>query len=424
MMDAASRSLPPDAVGWRALRRPRVWLVSWLAWTGVAAFALAQAAAGRAWSARPGLALDEIMLDLESLWLWAALSPLIYAVCLRRRLDRGHLRASLAWHSATALALAVLDVVIDTPFVAWLAAEPRPLGVRFFQEAFINIFSYAATAGICYALAYNRELADQRARDAVLEAELLRARLDAVAARLHPHFLFNALHSVTALIRTGERSAAIRAVVALSALLRAALESDGEAQVPLARELDWIRNYLDIEQIRFQDRLRVELDVADDVDRALVPALVLQPLVENAIRHGVGARPGNGRVVIAAWREGAQLRLDVRDSAEEPQASEPPPIVAPILGAAPDPPTTAPPRAHPTNHAAPSHNAIPSSHNAIPSSHDTTNDIGGSGIHLGLRATRARLTHLFGAAYSLDLEAITGGARARVALPYRTQDVA
>lgn len=73
------------------------------------------------------------------------------------------------------------------------------------------------------------------------------ARLDAVAARLHPHFLFNALHSVTALIRTGEPNAAVRAVVALSALLRAALESDGEAQVPLARELDWVRNYLDIE---------------------------------------------------------------------------------------------------------------------------------------------------------------------------------
>lgn len=368
----------PARTAWQALRSPRVWLVSWLAWTGVAVFSFVQAAAGRAWNGRAGPGFWESLLDLESLWLWAAMSPVIFALCLRLSLDRRHRVRSLACHAGAALALALLDVLIDTPFVAWLAPTVRPLGARFFQEAFINIFSYAATAGICYALAYGRQLADQRAHDALLEAELLRARLDAVAVRLHPHFLFNALHSVTALIRTGERGAAVRAVVALSALLRAALESDGAAQVPLARELDWIRNYLDIEQLRFQDRLRVELEVADDVDRALVPALVLQPLVENAIRHGVGARPGPGRVVISAWREGGQLRLDVRDHAEVAVVDQPVSISEAVEAPA------------------------------------------GSGAQLGLRATRERLTHLFGAACSLELVSLSGGAQARVALPFRT----
>jgi two-component sensor histidine kinase len=356
----------------RLSARARLWLVSFAVWTGLAAFSLAQTAASRALHGRAGLGTAAAVLDLESMWLWAAFTPVIFALCLRLSLERGRRVRGLAGHAAAAIGLAVLDVVIDTPFVAWLAPGDLALAPRLVQEAFINIFSYAATAGICYALTYSRQLAERRARDAVLEAELLRARLDAVSARLHPHFLFNALHSVTSLIRTGDRKAAVRAVVALSALLRAALESDGEAQVPLARELDWIRHYLDIEQIRFQDRLHVELSVAADVDHALVPALLLQPLVENAIRHGVGARTGAGRVVIAAWRDGAQLHLDVQDASCDGSAA----VV------------------------------------------DTT------GTGLGLRATRERLGHLFGTAYSLELESTALGSHARIALPYRAEAAA
>ncbi|MEO7736350.1 MAG: histidine kinase [Kofleriaceae bacterium] len=351
------------------LRRARVWLVSWLIWSGLGAFALAQTAASRAMHGRGAQPMAGVLLTLESMWLWAVITPVILALCLHLSLERNHRMRSLAWHAVAAVAIAVADVVIDTPFVAWLAPGDRAVAPRFIQEAFINIFSYASTAGICYALTYSRQLADRRARDAVLEAELLRARLDAVAARLHPHFLFNALHSVTALIRTGEPNAAVRAVVALSALLRAALESDGEAQVPLARELDWVRNYLDIEQIRFQDRLVVELSVTGDIDGAMVPALLLQPLVENAIRHGVGARTGNGRVVIAAWRDGDQLRLDVEDASTDGSAAT----------------------------------------------------IETTGTGLGLRATRERLEHLFGTAYSLELESTRIGSHARIALPYRAE---
>jgi len=349
-----------------------VWLISWLVWSGLAAFSLAQAAAARVWSGCGGPTLPKALLGIESMWLWAAFTPLILSWCLRLPLERDHRTRSLAWHAAAALGLAVADVVIDTPFVAWLAPGEVAIVPRFFQQAFINTFSYAATAGICYALAYGRQLADRRARDAVREAELLRARLDAVAARLHPHFLFNALHSVTALIRSGERSAAVGAVVTLSALLRAALQTDGEAQVPLHRELDWVRDYLALEQIRFQDRLQVELAVHGEVDRAMVPALLLQPLVENAIRHGVGARTGNVRVAIAAWRDGDQLYLEVQDASSDPGVAN-----AAIA--------------------------------------DTT------GTGLGLRATRERLDHLFGAAYSLELVSTQSGTHARVALPYRAE---
>jgi two-component system, LytTR family, sensor kinase len=342
----------------------RVWIVSFVVWTGAGAFDVGQAAV-----ARGTFRLPAFVLTFESMWLWALFTPLVLWLCLRLPLDRAHRTRSVAVHAAAAALLLIADVVVDTPFFAWLVPAQRAFAPRLAGDAFINTFSYVAVAGISYALAYGRQLVEQRARDAELESQLLRARLDAIAARLQPHFLFNALHSVTALVRSGERGEAVRAVVTLSTLLRAVLASDGDAQVPLGRELGWVRHYLDIEQIRFQDRLWIEVTVAPGVDRALVPALLLQPLVENAIRHGVEARTGAGRVTIAAWRDGEVLRLEVEDRSEGGATATP--------------------------------------------------EVAGHGI--GLRATRERLAHLFGAAASLELCASQAGMQARVALPFRAE---
>jgi LytS/YehU family sensor histidine kinase len=132
-----------------------------------------------------------------------------------------------------------------------------------------------------------------------------------LARTLQPHFLFNALNTVTALVRLNENKRALSAVVALSDLLRIVLKTRGEARIPLAEELDFTERYCAVEQLRFEDRLAVEGDIQPQAESLLVPALILQPLVENAIRHGVEAS-GRGRVTIEAYSTPEWLNLAVR----------------------------------------------------------------------------------------------------------------
>jgi signal transduction histidine kinase len=150
-----------------------------------------------------------------------------------------------------------------------------------------------------------------RARER-LEARLARAQLEALELQLHPHFLFNTLNAITALIAQEPRSAQ-RIVSGLSELLRFSLGRAGEQEVTLERELDLLGRYIEIQEVRFPDRLTVEVDVEPEAMVALVPSMILQPLVENSIRHGIAPRAAGGRVDVRAAREGELLRLTVRD---------------------------------------------------------------------------------------------------------------
>jgi two-component sensor histidine kinase len=145
-----------------------------------------------------------------------------------------------------------------------------------------------------------------------LEARLARAQLQSLRLQLHPHFLFNTLNTVTALIGT-DRHAAERVISGLSELLRMSLSSASEQEVSLARELELLAHYIEIQQIRFQDRLTVSFRIDPDARYALVPNLVLQPLVENAIRHGIAPRAAPGTVVVSALRRDGRLALSVVD---------------------------------------------------------------------------------------------------------------
>ena len=145
-----------------------------------------------------------------------------------------------------------------------------------------------------------------------LEARLARAQLQSLRLQLHPHFLFNTLNTINALIGT-DRRAAERVISGLSELLRMSLSSASEQEVTLARELELLTHYIEIQQIRFQDRLKVRFQIDPDARFALVPNLVLQPLVENAIRHGIAPRAAPGHVTVSARRRGARLELSVVD---------------------------------------------------------------------------------------------------------------
>jgi hypothetical protein len=177
-----------------------------------------------------------------------------------------------------------------------------------------------------------RQSADLALASARLEGELLRARLESLGQRLQPHFLFNALHAVGGLVRAQRSEAALGALSDLAELLRLSLEHGSKAVVPLGLELDLIERYLAFEGRRFGARLEVEVDVPGECLSARVPSLVLLPLVENAVKHGVSPRPDGGRVQVAAERRGARLRLTIEDG---PRRGAPPDAAAGAAGAEP-----------------------------------------------------------------------------------------
>ncbi len=153
-----------------------------------------------------------------------------------------------------------------------------------------------------------------------LEARLARAQLQSLRLQLHPHFLFNTLNTINALIGT-DRHAAERVISGLSELLRMSLSSASEQEVTLAKELELLAHYIEIQQIRFQDRLTVNFRIDPDARYALVPNLMLQPLVENAIRHGIAPRAAPGHVIVTAARRGDRLELSVVDDGVGEKAS-------------------------------------------------------------------------------------------------------
>lgn len=208
---------------------------------------------------------------------------------------------------------------------------------------------------------------ERERRAAELEGQLARARLDALRMQLNPHFLFNTLNTVAAMVHQDPRIAE-RMVTRLSDLLRASLDHPDTHEVPLREEIELLQRYLDIEQVRFSDRLSVSVRVSPDVADALVPSLILQPLVENAIRHGIEQIDTAGVIQVDADRIGDRLRLNVRDN-----------------GPGPNP------------------DATPTRRRGI-----------------GLRNTRARLEQLYGHVCRVELRrAEGGGAEAEVLLPLR-----
>ena len=159
-----------------------------------------------------------------------------------------------------------------------------------------------------------REAQDRALKSAQLESQLVRARLEALRAQLNPHFLFNALNVVAMLIRRGANEDALRAVVNLSELLRRVLAAGGTLEVSLRDEMALVERYLDVEQLRFRDRLSVDIAIEPKVIEARVPGLILQPLVENAIKHGIANAEGPGHVQISARHDARRLILRVADN--------------------------------------------------------------------------------------------------------------
>jgi LytS/YehU family sensor histidine kinase len=194
-----------------------------------------------------------------------------------------------------------------------MAAPPGSFRPFLALRAALDVLVYWAVVGVCLGIRSFRISQERERRAAELEARLTSAKLQALRMQINPHFLFNTLNSIAALVYVNPR-AADEMLGDLSQLLRRSLDSMEEQEIPLAQELEFIGAYLSIEQKRFGDRLWVEQSVPGELMKALVPALILQPLVENAIRHGIEPRRVPGMISIEAKQEDKHLHLVVRDN--------------------------------------------------------------------------------------------------------------
>ena len=183
-----------------------------------------------------------------------------------------------------------------------------------------NILLVWALIGLAYARLYWRQWRERELHATELQAQLAKAQLQTVRAQLHPHFLFNSLHAVGGLIRQKDEQGALRTLSALSDLLRYSLDRIDRQEVSLEEELEGLERYLEIAEVRFGDRLQVERDIDSKTLDAMVPTLILQPVVENAMRHGIGADPSAGHVGIGARVENDRLILTVTDDGPGPMS--------------------------------------------------------------------------------------------------------
>jgi len=177
-----------------------------------------------------------------------------------------------------------------------------------------QLLIYTAIAGTGAAITLYERYQERLLAASRLEAELAAARLQALRGHLQPHFLFNSLHSIAALARTGDTAGVVRLTAGLSDLLRYVLDAGNRQAASLSEELQIVERYLEIQRARFPDRLAVTVDLAPDVADARVPLLVVQPLVENAVRHGLAPRVREGSLLVRAVRDNGCTRIDVEDS--------------------------------------------------------------------------------------------------------------
>jgi two-component system LytT family sensor kinase len=257
---------------------------------------------------------------------WAAGTLVVIALGRRLPLLPFSFRAATG-HVAAALVLGLLHhawwsslLVVVRPFDAmgvqslWPALR-NGVADRMFLEGVV----YFAVLGVTYAVDYQRRLRDREIRAAQLEASLAQARLAALEFQLQPHFLFNTLHAIGGLVRQGRGGEAIEMVAGLSDLLRYSLDHAGKHLVTLAQELAIVRRYLEIQGQRFSDRLTVDVAIAAELQHVRVPALMLQPLVENAIQHGVERTSGPASIKLHAHRTGDRLALSIENTASGPR---------------------------------------------------------------------------------------------------------
>ena len=369
-------------------RRPwLIWVISFGVWAlvalaaGVTIYRLSLA------TRSPMALTSALALQACQILTYAPLTPFVFTFANRFPLRRNNWERMTPLYLAAGLAFTAMHVALQsmTPFGFW---DPRygewrsaiwdshthKFGVvwsvlpeEFLTSLFNDLGStFIPIVLVAYVISYNRALRERELRAVQLERQLAQARLQALKSQLQPHFLFNTMHSISSLMLTDVK-AADRMMTRLGDLLRMSLESAGTQITTLTREVEFVNCYLEIEKVRFAERLNVTLHLSPETLDASVPHLLLQPLVDNAVKHGIAKLPDGGEIRIATKSQANQLQIEISDNGPG------------LLDKG-----------------------------ALPSS------------RLGLRITRERLESLYGGDHSLELLTLPGGGTmARVCIPFR-----
>jgi two-component system, LytTR family, sensor kinase len=323
---ALNNVTPPSAAARGAVQSPRttnwrlVWLFSIASWTVLWLLMCVQSLVYFRENQLPVPWIKFFSWFLEVAGLWGLASPATLWYIWKRPLTRADWRKSLPYQLAGWI---VIPALLTLPLQLFRFAASRaidapdlysPLSLLSFSRFYLNAFlAYLDVLLAGLAIYYARDARSKQLRASKLEARLAEAQLDVLRMQLHPHFLFNTLNTVSALMHR-DVQAADRMLALLGDLLRDSFEKIGAQEVSLQQELGFLEKYLEIEKTRFRDRLTVETEVDPETLDAEVPNLMLQPLVENAIRHGIARRREAGHIRLAAWRDGDRLELRVRDN--------------------------------------------------------------------------------------------------------------
>jgi two-component system LytT family sensor kinase len=251
---------------------------------------------------------------------WALATPVVLR--LGRRYPAAQWRRFSTW--GTHLAACAVIGLISAAWIAYLevllnpyATSPAPWPFfahwqnKFYNGLLSYLILYSLVLLISHMLDFGERLALQQTETARLNEQLSKAQLNALRRQIEPHFLFNTLNAIAGLVREKRNDAAVGMIVALSDFLRRVVEDSDRQQVPLGEELEFAKKYLDIQKLRFAERLQVSVDVASELVSAQVPSLILQPMVENAIKHGIAKRVQGGAIRIVAFRSNGTLTLRV-----------------------------------------------------------------------------------------------------------------
>ena len=252
-------------------------------------------------------------------WLpWALATPPISGLARRRPIIRGTTASTAGMHLATfaavSLVAAAWSAMLEMLFNPWdhqLESYFTVWRSLLLNQTLIYLIVYALILTITFVMDSRENMALQQTETARLNEQLSRAQLAALRRQMEPHFMFNALNSIAGLVRDQRNDAAVSMIVGLSEFLRRASEDSHRSQVTLAEEVEYLQRYLDIQKVRFGDRLQVSVDIPSELLQAPVPNLLLQPLVENAIKHGIATRIAGGAVRVAGARRDGKLCLSV-----------------------------------------------------------------------------------------------------------------
>lgn len=296
-------------------------------WTAVAMLFALQWYSYDALHGRSGPFLTYVRWNIEQWYTWLLISPLALRLAAKRPIDPEHPLRFLPLHLLASVLFAVLAVAVQSVLAVFLEPGAPPLSHLFAflqsirgnvvlllsKDVAMGIVTYWALTGLAQTLHFYTENNNRQLRESQLEGQLAQAHLQVLEMQLHPHFLFNTLHAIGTLIHEDPESAE-KMLLNLSALLRVFLEEESSQQISLRRELHLVDLYLSIQRIRFKDRLTVRSVIDPETLNCAIPSLILQPLVENAIVHGIAKNPGDDEVEISSSMRSGRLEIQITNS--------------------------------------------------------------------------------------------------------------